>query len=113
MHTRDERRSREELTELSHAEVFDRLAARLPYLTGDVNQDALYGQLAALISRRHRPPFYLEMPPALFGLIVEHLAAAGLLAHARVAVERQSPMISPRGAAERRLNAALVRDPQL
>jgi glucose-6-phosphate 1-dehydrogenase len=68
--------------------VFDRLAARLSYLQGDVTTDPLYDQLAEQVNRYHRPLFYLEMPPALFGPIVEHLAAVGLLEHARVAVEK-------------------------
>ena len=68
--------------------VFDRLAARLSYLYGDVTQHALYDQLAAQVGPYHRPLFYLEMPPDLFGPIVEHLAGVGLLEHARVAVEK-------------------------
>lgn len=68
--------------------VFDRLTDRLSYLHGDVTEDAPYDRLAAKVGRHHRPLFYLEMPPSLFGPIVEHLAAAGLVEHGRVAVEK-------------------------
>lgn len=68
--------------------VFDRLADRLSYLSGDVTDDALYHQLAQRMGRARRPLFYLEMPPSLFGPIVEHLGEAGLVDQARVAVEK-------------------------
>ncbi len=68
--------------------VFGRLAGRMAYLSGDVTQDDLYDRLAHQASQYRRPLYYLEMPPVLFGPIVEHLGAAGLLEHARVAVEK-------------------------
>ncbi|HWR48899.1 MAG TPA: glucose-6-phosphate dehydrogenase [Pseudonocardiaceae bacterium] len=68
--------------------VFDRLARRLSYVAGDVTDDALYGRLAERITTHRRPLYYLEMPPSLFGPIVEHLGKAGLVEHARVAVEK-------------------------
>jgi len=68
--------------------VFDRLAGRLSYLHGDVTDSKLYDQLADRIRPYHRPLFYLEMPPFLFAPIVENLAKAGLVEHARVAVEK-------------------------
>ena len=48
----------------------------------------LYDQLADRIRPYHRPLYYLEMPPFLFAPIVENLAKAGLVEHARVAVEK-------------------------
>ena len=56
--------------------MFDRLAGRLSYLHGDVNDGKLYTQLADQIGPDCRPLFYLEMPPALFAPIVENLAKA-------------------------------------
>jgi glucose-6-phosphate 1-dehydrogenase len=70
------------------AEVFERLAGRLSYLHGDVNDDALYEQLAEQVKGHQLAVYYLEMPPSLFGPIVEHLGKAGLSANARVAVEK-------------------------
>jgi glucose-6-phosphate 1-dehydrogenase len=68
--------------------VFDRLAARLSYLHGDVTDSRLYTVLADRIGSGHSPFYYLEMPPSLFAPIVENLAKAGLLERARVAVEK-------------------------
>ncbi|PPJ35621.1 glucose-6-phosphate dehydrogenase, partial [Nocardia nova] len=68
--------------------AFDHLAARLSYLHGDVTDDTLYDRLAKQVAAHQRPLYYLEMPPVLFGPIVEHLGKAGLAEHARVAVEK-------------------------
>lgn len=68
--------------------VFDRLAARLSYLHGDVTDADLYKQLAEKIPSDAHPLYYLEMPPSLFAPIVENLAKADLLERARVAIEK-------------------------
>lgn len=68
--------------------VFGRLTTRLSYLPGDVTDDDLYDRLATQIGSHQRPLYYLEMPPSLFSPIVEHLATAGLLEQARVALEK-------------------------
>ena len=68
--------------------VFNRFAARLAYLHGDVTDDALYAALAEQIGADRCAAFYLEMPPSLFAPIVENLGKAGLLTNSRVAVEK-------------------------
>ena len=68
--------------------VFGRLARRMSYLSGDVSDAALYRSLAVGIGDRQRPVYYLEVPPSLFGPIVEQLGAAKLLRDGRVAVEK-------------------------
>lgn len=68
--------------------VFGRLARRMSYVHGDVTDDALYRILAATVGASQRPLYYLEVPPSLFGPIVEHLGSAGLLRDGRVAVEK-------------------------
>ncbi len=68
--------------------VFGRLARRISYLPGDVTDGALYSKLAAQMGDSRRPLFYLEVPPSLFGPIVEHLGAAKLVRDGRVAVEK-------------------------
>ena len=86
--------------------VFGRLARRMSYLHGDVTDAALYRRLAAQVGRAKRPLYYLEVPPSLFGPIVEQLGAAKLLREGRVAVEK------PFGhdlASARELNARLHR----
>lgn len=74
--------------EVFNDRVFKRLTARLSYLHGDVTDGQLYESLAERIGANRSPLYYLEMPPDLFGPIVENLAKAGLLERARVAVEK-------------------------
>jgi glucose-6-phosphate 1-dehydrogenase len=68
--------------------VFSRLARRMSYLHGDVTDGALYRRLAAEIGSSRRPLYYLEVPPSLFGTIVDHLGSARLVRDGRVAVEK-------------------------
>ena len=68
--------------------IFDRFAKRLTYLHGDVNDDALYERLAKELGENPKALYYLEMPPFLFGPIVEHLAKADLVRDSHVAVEK-------------------------
>lgn len=94
-------------------EVFARLAARLSYLHGDFTDSTTYAQVAEALTGCERPVFYLEIPPSLFGTVVEGLHEAGLTGNARVVVEK------PFGhdlASARALNAelhALVDESQL
>lgn len=59
----------------------------MSYLHGDVTDAAFYRRLVTRIGRAKRPLYYLEVPPALFGPIVEHPGAARLLREGRGAVE--------------------------
>ena len=68
--------------------VFERLAQRLSFLSGDFGDGATYEQLAGLIANAHSPVFYLEIPPSLFGMVIKGLAEAGLTKNARVVVEK-------------------------
>ena len=68
--------------------VFDRFAKRLSYVSGDVKDDALYARLAEELGPDARAVYYLQMPPSLFGPIVEKLGEHKLLDGARVAVEK-------------------------
>jgi len=68
--------------------VFQRLAGRLSMVSGDYQDPKTYDRVAHAIEGRHTPVFYLEIPPSLFGRVVEGLAGAGLTQGARVAVEK-------------------------
>ena len=68
--------------------VFDRFAARLSYVQGDFGDAATYARVADAIKGAETPVFYLEIPPFLFGRVVEGLADAGLTAQGRVVVEK-------------------------
>jgi glucose-6-phosphate 1-dehydrogenase len=69
-------------------QLFDRFAARLSYLPGDFGDDETYKRVAREIGDARAPVFYLEIPPALFGMVIKGLAAAGLTQSARVVVEK-------------------------
>ena len=69
-------------------ETFDRFAARLSYLGGDFADPATFGRVADAMGDAASPVFYLEIPPFLFGMVIEGLATAGLTGNARVVVEK-------------------------
>jgi glucose-6-phosphate 1-dehydrogenase len=69
-------------------EVFDRFANRLSYVEGDFGDAATYDRVAKAIDGSQQPVFYLEIPPFLFGRVVEGLSEAGLTTNARVVVEK-------------------------
>ncbi|HTT87979.1 MAG TPA: glucose-6-phosphate dehydrogenase [Acidimicrobiales bacterium] len=82
------RRDIEDSGEKVDEDVFERLAERLSMVSGDYTDPRTYDRIARAIEGRRVPVFYLEIPPSLFGRVVEGLAAAGLTANARVVVEK-------------------------
>jgi glucose-6-phosphate 1-dehydrogenase len=68
--------------------VFDRFAERLSYVSGDFNDPATYDRVGDAIRGAHRPVFYLEIPPSLFGRVVRGLSEAALTSSAIVVVEK-------------------------
>jgi glucose-6-phosphate 1-dehydrogenase len=69
-------------------QVFARFAARLSYVQGDFGDPGTYERVAEAIGGSNRPVFYLEIPPFLFGRVVQGLAEAKLTDLARVVVEK-------------------------
>jgi len=70
------------------AVALERLRRRMSYVGGDFGDAATFAGVAKALGGAARPVFYLEIPPSLFGTVVEGLSAAGLTAHARVVVEK-------------------------
>ncbi|HKE71776.1 MAG TPA: glucose-6-phosphate dehydrogenase [Nocardioidaceae bacterium] len=68
--------------------IFDRLAKRLSYVSGDFTDADTYKRVAAAIKGREMPVFYLEIPPFLFATVIGQLSEAGLTKDARVVVEK-------------------------
>jgi glucose-6-phosphate 1-dehydrogenase len=100
------RRAIEDSGEVIEEEVFRRLAERLSLVLGDYGDARTYDRLARAVGVCRAPVFYLEIPPSLFGRVVQGLARANLTARARVVVEK------PFGhdlASARTLNAELHR----
>jgi glucose-6-phosphate 1-dehydrogenase len=69
-------------------EVFDRLATRLSYVSGDFDDAATFDRVTAAIGDARCPVFYLEIPPFLFGPVIKGLTDAGLTRTGRVVVEK-------------------------
>jgi glucose-6-phosphate 1-dehydrogenase len=69
-------------------EIFDRLASRLSYVSGDFGDASTYERVADAVNGASTPVFYLEIPPFLFGGVVKGLAEAGLTENARIVVEK-------------------------
>ena len=69
-------------------EVFERLASRLSYVKGDFADSATYKAVGEAIKGRETPVFYLEIPPFLFGRVVQGLSEAKLTKNARIVVEK-------------------------
>jgi glucose-6-phosphate 1-dehydrogenase len=70
------------------SDVFEGLAKRLSYVSGDFTDAATYEKLSKAIGDAHTPVFYLEIPPFLFGPVIKELAGAKLTKNARVVVEK-------------------------
>jgi glucose-6-phosphate 1-dehydrogenase len=68
--------------------VFDRLSARLSYVSGDFGDAATFQRLKRTLGDVRTPVFYLEIPPFLFDTVIKGLAEAGLTTGARVVVEK-------------------------
>src|SRR5215204_3730356 len=68
--------------------VFERLADRLSYVAGDFGDDATYERVAQAVDGANTPVFYLEIPPFLFGRVVQGLAEHDLTKAGRVVVEK-------------------------
>jgi glucose-6-phosphate 1-dehydrogenase len=70
-------------------QAFKRFAEKLAYVSGDFSKADTYERLAKALSKFKNPTFYLEIPPSLFGTVVEGLAKAELVCDdRRVIVEK-------------------------
>lgn len=65
-----------------------RLCGRMTYVGGDFADPTTFTAVATAVGKAAAPVFYLEIPPSLFGSVVEGLSAAGLTTNARVVVEK-------------------------
>jgi glucose-6-phosphate 1-dehydrogenase len=82
------RKAIEDCGENIDEDVFQRFGERLSMVSGDYADRKTYDRLARALEGRHTPVFYLEIPPSLFGRVVEGLANADLTKGARVVVEK-------------------------
>jgi glucose-6-phosphate 1-dehydrogenase len=68
--------------------AFDRLCGLLRYVAGDYQDPATFAALRKQLGPSQHPAHYLAIPPALFGVVVEHLGKSGCAKGARVIVEK-------------------------
>lgn len=70
------------------AAAFEKLCGLLRYVDGDYNDVATFQALRQELGSAERPAFYLAIPPAAFGTVVEQLARANCTANSRVIIEK-------------------------
>lgn len=68
--------------------AFEKLAARLQYLSGDYNKPETYEKLREALGGAQHPLHYLAIPPSMFGPVVQGLGKSGCANGARVVVEK-------------------------
>ena len=68
--------------------TFDRLAARLDYVSGDYREDATFDRLAERLGEAEHPLFYLAIPPSLFDDVIRQLGRTGSAEGGQVMVEK-------------------------
>jgi glucose-6-phosphate 1-dehydrogenase len=68
--------------------AFARLSSLLRYVDGDYQDPSTFAALREKLGPARRPAHYLAIPPALFGVVVEHLGKSGCARGARVIVEK-------------------------
>src|SRR5262245_18287358 len=68
--------------------AFEKLSGLLQYVDGDYNDPATFKALGQKLGSAQHPAFYLAIPPAAFGTVVEHLSGTGDMRNARVIIEK-------------------------
>src|SRR5712671_1421956 len=63
------------------ASAFDKLSALLRYVDGDYNDAATFQSIRRELGSTQRPAYYLAIPPAAFGTVVEQLSRTGCTAN--------------------------------
>jgi glucose-6-phosphate 1-dehydrogenase len=70
------------------APAFAKLSNLLRYVDGDYQDPATFAAVRRELGSAQHPAHYLAIPPALFGVVVEHLGKSGCARGARVIVEK-------------------------
>jgi glucose-6-phosphate 1-dehydrogenase len=68
--------------------AFDKLSGLLRYVGGDYHSPGTFQAVRKELGSAQRPVYYLAIPPALFGVVVEQLARSGCTKGARVIIEK-------------------------
>jgi glucose-6-phosphate 1-dehydrogenase len=73
---------------IDNKRAFQHVLSSLKYVSGDYNEGQTFEAIREALENARRPAYYLAIPPALFGTVIENLGAAGLAKNARVIVEK-------------------------
>ncbi|MEE2907484.1 MAG: glucose-6-phosphate dehydrogenase [Planctomycetota bacterium] len=68
--------------------IFNRLAARLSYVSGDYSKPETFQALRKALGDAKRPLHYLAIPPTIFEMVSQALQASGCAENASVVVEK-------------------------
>jgi glucose-6-phosphate 1-dehydrogenase len=68
--------------------AFEKLCGLLRYAGGDYNDPAMYKALCRQLGSAEQPAYYLAIPPAAFGTVVEQLSRTECARNARVIIEK-------------------------
>src|SRR5262245_35362961 len=68
--------------------AFEKLSGLLQYVDGDYNDPATFKTLCQKLGSAQRPAYYLAIPPAAFGTVVEQLSHTGCSRNGRVIIEK-------------------------
>ena len=68
--------------------AFEKLSGLLRYVDGDYNDAATFKSLSQQLNSAQRPAYYLAIPPAAFGTVVEQLSRSERTQNARVIIEK-------------------------
>ncbi|HVC89500.1 MAG TPA: glucose-6-phosphate dehydrogenase [Acidobacteriaceae bacterium] len=73
---------------IDNKRALQKLLSLFQYVSGDYNDPATFAAIKTALGSARRPTYYLAIPPALFGTVIQGLGSAHLADHARVIVEK-------------------------
>ncbi len=85
---RDRARSSLERKGIFDEEAFETLAGLLEYVSGDYGSPETYVRIREALGDAQHPVFYMAVPPSVFPVVTDALAASGCSQGARVVVEK-------------------------
>lgn len=75
-------------SKIDDAAALEKLTSSIQYVDGNYKDAATFDKLKQALNGASRPAYYLAIPPALFGMVIQGLDACGLADGGRVIVEK-------------------------
>ena len=73
---------------IDNKRALQKLLSLFQYVSGDYNDPATFAAIKTALGSARRPAYYLAIPPALFGTVIQGLGSARMADHGRVIVEK-------------------------